>query len=79
MYWLGRRCADDFIALLATLTKAFRRALASLILSPSTSPSQPSRSASAMRAIRLSRISAMRGRWTGLGQSIGQRMQASLN
>ena len=33
-------------------------------------------SASAMRAKRLSRISAMRGRWAGSGQSIGQRMQA---
>jgi hypothetical protein len=32
-----------------------------LIFRPSASPSQPSRSASAMRAVRLSRISAMRG------------------
>ena len=44
-------------------------------LSPSISPSQPSRSASAMRAVRLSRISAMRGRRAGSGQSTGQRMQ----
>ena len=46
------------------------------MLSPSTSPCHPSRSASPIRAMRLSRISAMRGRWAGSGQSIGQRMQA---
>ena len=38
---------------------------------PSTSPSQPLRSASAIRAGRLSRISASRSRWVGSGQSIG--------
>lgn len=42
---------------------------------PSTSPSQPSRSASAMRATTLSRISTSRARWAGSGQSIGQRKQ----
>lgn len=40
---------------------------ARLMLSPSTSPSQPSRSASAMRLMRLSRISMIRGRWAGSG------------
>src|SRR5436305_6243753 len=35
--------------------------------SPSTSPSQPSRCASVMRARRLSRISSRRGRWVGSG------------
>ena len=49
---------------------------ARLILSPSTSPSQPSCSASAMRAMRLSRISAMRLRWAGSGQCMEQRRQA---
>jgi hypothetical protein len=48
---------------------------ARLILSPSASPRQPWCSAPLIRAIRLSRISAMRGRWAGPGQSIGQRMQ----
>ena len=48
---------------------------ARLILRPSTSPSQPSRSASAMRAVRLSRISAMRSRWAGSGQCRGHRRQ----
>ena len=45
-----------------------------LILRPSTSPAQPSRSASAMRAVRLSRISVSRWRWAGSGQWTGQRM-----
>jgi hypothetical protein len=35
-----------------------------------------SRSASAMRAMRLSRISVMRGRWAGSGQCIEQRRHA---
>jgi hypothetical protein len=48
---------------------------ARLILRPSASPSQPSRWASAMRAIRLSRISAMRARWAGSGQCRAQRRQ----
>lgn len=41
---------------------------ARLICRPSTSPSQPSSSASAMRAIRLSRTSASRARWAGSGR-----------
>ena len=45
-------------------------------LSPSNSPSQPSRSASATRASRSSRISTSRDRWSGSGQSIEQRTQA---
>jgi len=48
---------------------------ARLTLSPSTSPSQPSRSASVMRAMRLSRISAMRGCWAGSGQCVLHRRQ----
>ncbi len=48
---------------------------ARLILRPSASPGQPWRSASAMRARRLSRISAMRGRWAGSGQCRAQRRQ----
>ena len=48
--------ARDRRSIWASLSSAPAR----LILSPSTSPSQPSRSASAMRAMRLSRISAMR-------------------
>ncbi|WP_435874480.1 polyprenyl synthetase family protein [Nocardia vinacea] len=40
------------------------------------SPTQPSRSASAIRARRLSWISRMRGRCAGSGQCIGQRRQA---
>ena len=44
---------------------------ARLILSPSTSPSQPSRSASAMRAVRLSRISARRCSLGGVGPEHG--------
>ena len=55
------------------------RAPARLILSPSASPCQPSCSASVMRAMRLSRISAMRGRWAGDGQCLLQRRQLSLN
>ena len=42
---------------------------ARLILSPSASPGQPSRSASAMRAVRLSRISAMRFARRGLASA----------
>ena len=44
---------------------------ARLILRPSVSPSQPSRSASSMRAARLSRISARRCLWAGSGQCMG--------
>ena len=44
---------------------SFSRAPMRLICRPSTSPSQPSRRASAMRAWRLSRISTSRGRWMG--------------
>ena len=40
---------------------------ARLTLRPSISPSQPSRSASAMRSCRLSRISSSRPRWAGSG------------
>ena len=40
---------------------------ARLTLSPSISPGQPSRSASAMRSCRLSRISSSRPRWAGSG------------
>jgi RNA polymerase sigma factor (sigma-70 family) len=50
-----------------------------LICSPSISPSQPSRLASMIRAVRLSRISTSRPRWAGSGQSMEQRTQASLN
>jgi hypothetical protein len=46
-----------------------------LTLRPSTSPSQPSRSASVMRAVRLSRISVMRPRWARSGQCRGHRRQ----
>jgi hypothetical protein len=42
-------------------------------LRPSTSPSQPSRSASEIRVRRLSRISTSRWRCSGSGHSIGQR------
>lgn len=38
-----------------------------LTLRPSTSPGQPSRSASAMRSCRLARISSSRPRWAGSG------------
>ncbi|MGW6602506.1 Tn3 family transposase [Streptomyces sp. NPDC055036] len=47
---------------------SFCRAPARLTLSPSTSPSQPSRSASAMRSSRLSRISTMRPACAGSGR-----------
>jgi TnpA family transposase len=47
---------------------SFCRAPARLTLSPSTSPSQPSRSASAMRSSRLSRISTMRPACPGSGR-----------
>jgi hypothetical protein len=40
-----------------------------LTVSPSISPSQPSPSASAMRSVRLSRISTSRLRWAGSGRS----------
>lgn len=40
---------------------------ARLTLSPSTSSSQPSRSASAIRSRRLARISSSRARWAGSG------------
>src|SRR5208283_2940786 len=49
---------------------------ARLTCRPSTSPSHPSRSASSMRAMRLSRISTRRSRCAGSGQSIEQRTQA---
>jgi transposase len=49
---------------------------ARLIWSPSISPSHPSRSASAMRASRLSRISARRSRWVESGHSIEHRTHA---
>jgi hypothetical protein len=52
---------------------SFWRAPARLIWSPSTSPSQPSRRASSMRACRLSRISSMRRRPAGSGRRSGQR------
>jgi hypothetical protein len=52
---------------------SFCRVPVRLICSPSTSPSQPSRRASSMRAIRLSRISVKRGRWAGSGRRSGQR------
>jgi hypothetical protein len=53
-----------------SIWESLSRAPARLILSPSASPCQPSRSASAMRAIRLSWISAIRGRWAGEGQCL---------
>src|SRR5664279_1177574 len=52
---------------------------ARLTRSPSTSPNQPSRSASAMRSRRLSRMSTRRARWFGSGQSMEQRTQAYPN
>jgi hypothetical protein len=58
---------------------SFWAAAARLTCRPSVSPVQRSRWASPMRAIRLSRILASRGRWAGSGRSSGQRMQASLN
>lgn len=56
---------------------SFSCAPATLTCSVSTLPSRPSRSISAMRTRRLSRTSTCRSRWTGSGQSIGQRTQAS--
>ena len=55
---------------------SFWRAPVRLICRPSTSPSQPSRRASAMRACRLSRISISRGRCAGSGRSSGHRRHA---
>jgi hypothetical protein len=52
------------------------RAAARLTFRPSTSPSQLSRWASAMRATRLSQMSTSLWRWAGSGRSSGQRMQA---
>ena len=68
----GVLAGDDNRSIWASLSVAPARLTCRL----STSPSQPSRSASVIRAVRLSRMSASRERWAGSGQSIGQRMQA---
>jgi hypothetical protein len=51
----------------AVIWVSLSSAPARLTWSPSTSPSQPSRSASAMRSSRLARISSRRCRWAGSG------------
>ena len=60
----------------ASIWASLSSAPARLTLSPSTSPSQPSRSASAMRACRLSRISSSRARCAGSGRRSGHLTQA---
>jgi site-specific recombinase XerD len=60
----------------ASIWASLSSAPARLTLSPSTSPSQPSRSASAMRAWRLSRISSSRVRWAGSGRRSAHLTQA---
>ena len=57
---------------------SFYSAPARLILRPSTSPSQPSLSASVMRVSRLSRISVIRRRWVGSGRRRLHRKQLCL-
>ncbi|MBX7553194.1 hypothetical protein K1Y78_35585 [Streptomyces sp. tea 10] len=59
--------------------RSFSSAPTRLTWRPSTSPSQPSASASAIRAIKLSRISASRARWAGSGRRSEHLTQASLN
>ena len=49
---------------------------ATIVICHSDSPSQPSRRASAMRVIRLSRISSRQLRPSGSGRGSGQRMRA---
>src|SRR5215207_3601477 len=60
------------VSIWASLSSAPAR----LTLSPSTSPSQPSRSASAMRACRLPRISSSRARCAGSARRSGHLTQA---
>ena len=50
-------------------------AAARLTFRPSASPVQPSRRASLMRAVRLSRISSSRGRWAGSTRRSGHLTQ----
>src|SRR6266550_3377499 len=57
------RTAVPVRSALAGTVLSLLAAPARLILRPSTSPAQASRSASAMRAVRLSRISVSRWRW----------------
>ena len=52
----------------ASIWESLSSAPARLTFSPSTSPSQPSRPASAMRSCRLARISSSRERWAGSGR-----------
>src|SRR5712691_515302 len=52
----------------AVIWASLSSAPARLTLSPSTSPGQPSRSASAMRSCRLARISSRRARWPADGR-----------
>ena len=59
-WWASERRAAVMSAWASLLFAAER-----LTLSPSASPAQPSRSASAMRARRLSRMSSSRPRWSG--------------
>ncbi|MFJ9843389.1 hypothetical protein ACIRYZ_23565 [Kitasatospora sp. NPDC101155] len=62
----------------ASSWEIFSSAAARLTDSPSTSPSQPSRSASAIRSARLSWISMSRGRSAGETMRTGHRTRASL-
>ena len=62
---MPRSTASERRAAVASAWASLLFAAARLTLSPSASPVQPSRSASAMRARRLSRISARRPRWSG--------------
>ena len=60
-WWLD---AGGAVSIWVSLSSAPAR----LTFSPSTSPSQPSRSASPMRSCRLARISSRRARWAGSGR-----------
>ena len=70
--WIVSRCRWWVVSIWASLSSAPAR----LTLSPSTSPSQPWRSASAMRACRLSRISSSRARWAGSARRSAHLTQA---
>src|SRR5690349_4775343 len=67
--WLRR-------AVIWSIWASLARAPARLTFSPSASPSQRRDSASAMRAVRLSRIWTRRGRAAGSGRRSGQRRPA---
>ena len=60
----------------ASIWVSLSSAPARLTFSPSASPGQPSRSASAMRSCRFARISCSRARWAGSGRRSEHLMQA---